>query len=126
MKAMTRNGGLWRVLLLAVLLVGLLPGPAAQASQPFRTKPPIPSTYKGWAHAKVTPRHTLDMAYINGYVWTGSRWRQCGDQLGDEFFFGGCFAEGERVYAWPFGSGWHWAWTQQRGWVAVRTSDLTY
>lgn len=31
---------------------------------------------------------------------------------------------GERVYVWPWGSGWTWAWTQRTGWIAAPTARL--
>lgn len=87
---------------------------------------PLASNHKGWARVYSEPRATLDARYISGWSWTGTMWKPCGWHLGPGMFIPGCLQEGTQVYAWPYGGGWHWAWTRQHGWLAVRSTFLTY
>jgi hypothetical protein len=72
-------------------------------------------SYVGWA---MIDNRTIDCAncmYLPGvaaYRWTASGWR------------GTSLAEGTRVYAYPYATGWTWVWTQVGGWMAARSNHV--
>lgn len=77
-------------------------------------------TFKGWATVVLPyndPRTTCKAMdpicgpYVRSYSWNGA-WKT--SPYTD-------LRAGTRVYAWPYGSGWSWVWTQQRGWQAVQS-----
>ena len=76
--------------------------------------------YKGWG--KVNPNYCapgricamIYFASAKAYWWSGRAWVATNRPTG------------ETVYVWPYGSGWSWTWTAETGWLAMRSSDLTY
>lgn len=105
------------VLALAITATALLPSSAHAFSQPI-ARDVVASNYQGWAyvrhHCQGAMACTADYQTRDAWRWNGSSWTSSG------------IGEGTRVYAWPYAAGWHWAWTQTTGWLAMRTSDITY
>lgn len=106
------------VLALAMAATTLLPSSAQALGLPAGTG--IAQDYHGWAYARHhCPGTTLvactaDYQVREAWHWNGHGWRRSG------------IGEGTRVYAWPYATGWHWAWTARTGWLAMRSSDITY
>lgn len=80
--------------------------------------PTVQSSFEGWAQVWGTT--TMCPISINlgpcqyagrdAYRWTGYSWART------------TLAHNTMVYAYPYGSGWHWVWTERTGWLAVRTA----
>lgn len=115
-----------RALFLAI--AALIAALVASASAPERAEAFVnPSTVfpstKGWVYVKSepvicpaiypAPAYCSQPSRVGAWHWSGSAWSQRS------------LAGGTSVYVWPYATGWHWAWTQRTGWLAVRTSDLT-
>ncbi len=102
----------------AVNICELNPYAESCRPHPAPQKYPIQFYYMGWA--KVDANYCapgfvcaeMFRTSVVAWIWEGSQWRQSS------------LPHGTRVYAWPFGWGYHWAWTQQTGWVAVETNVL--
>ena len=56
-------------------------------------------------------------APIEAWRWTGMKWVAVRSEA---------FQAGSRAYFAPYASGWHWAWTQTTGWVAIESSHAAY
>lgn len=49
---------------------------------------------------------------VTAWKWTANGWAKRS------------LADGTRVYAWPYGAGWEWAWTSATGWLAVKANAV--
>lgn len=110
----------WRRIIIAsmVALIAMLgivatsPGTASAA--------PLTATQAGWVYVRAAPvysacaRDAYCRTYVGVYQWSGYGWRN-----------GLSARRGVRVYAYPFSGQWHWAWTQQTGWLAIPTQELS-
>lgn len=79
---------------------------------------PIPAhaSYRGWGQVVAAAefsgyRHSSGSS-VTAWRWNGYSWQQSSRYYG------------ERVYIYPYASGWSWTWTQSKGWLAMRTSSL--
>lgn len=95
-------------------LYGTCPSPT-----PTRTRSFISADYKGWAYVfgrADCPAGAQCFAAgeptIAAWRWSNGAWSRSS------------FNRNEQVYAWPYGGGWQWAWTQRTGWLAIQTSRL--
>jgi hypothetical protein len=107
------------VLAIAIAATALVPSSAhATVGQPIAMSGRIAPNYQGWAYARHHCVNLLPCTTIlemrEAWRWNGRSWSTAP------------IAEGTLVYAWPYASGWHWAWTQRTGWLAMRTSDIVY
>ena len=112
----------------AAIVVGVLAFGAAQTSgtpvnagvplsAPLQDPIPAYASYIGWGQVA----YASDAGFYYGgngsgvvaWRWSGSSWQQSSRYYG------------QRVYIYPYASGWSWTWTQGSGWLAVRTSQLT-
>lgn len=73
------------------------------------------ATYKGWAHTfrheycgGAAPGGMVTIETVRAWRWTSIGWRAT------------TLRGGERVYVWPFASGWSWVWTSSTGWLAMQ------
>jgi hypothetical protein len=79
---------------------------------------PIPAyaSYIGWGQVSGASSGyyaTLRAVPVTAWYWNGSAWSQRSRY------------SGQRVYIYPYASGWSWTWSQDQGWLAMRTSQLT-
>jgi hypothetical protein len=79
------------------------PGPAAN-----RSVADDPS-FKGWGY--VSPCVAVCRT-VDAWKWTGSSWTYS------------ALYNSEKVYIYPFASGWSWAWSSGQGWRATHSSNL--
>lgn len=90
----------------------------AVAVAPMAASAAVAPEYKGWGytrhHCSGSMACTADFQMRTAYQWTGVEWVKTSR------------GEGTRVYLWPYGSGWHWTWTAEAGWLAMLDADLTY
>lgn len=76
----------------------------------------------GWATMSyrgcVDPSYpsTADCRVETAYRWSGSAWQA--RQIGE------CGMGPSRVYVYPYAAGWSWIWSQQTGWLAVRSTKV--
>ena len=86
--------------------------------QPARQKINIYGDYKGWAYVGQPSDNCGSGGMLcasrlyTAYRWTGSQW------------VARYMMRDTQIYAYPYGSGWQWVWTQNTGWLAMRTSDI--
>lgn len=78
-------------------------------------------SYKGWGRVDTTTPCAAGNicvmgfpSYAEAYRWERGRWNETWR------------AAGARVYIWPYAAGWSWTWTSQSGWLAMRTTQLSY
>lgn len=110
-----------------VLVAGFLAFGAAQTSgtpvnagvplsAPYQEPIPAYASYRGWgqvvAAAEYSGYRHMSGSSVTAWHWSGSAWQQSSRYYG------------ERVYIYPYASGWSWTWTQSKGWLAMRTSSL--
>ncbi len=111
----------------AFVIAATLAAPAHAVVGAEPAPPPYSCTYAsdaphyiGWATMSyrgcVDPAYprTADCRTETAYRWTGSSWspRQVGE----------CGMSPIKVYVYPYAAGWSWIWTQQNGWLAVRSN----
>ena len=123
---MQRHTGIWRgAALLAVVMATVLAmalgapsrAQAASASAGSCTTAVQRPAFQGWAvllfrgcPVAGAPQ-TADCRGLTAYRWGGAAWQRV--DLNE------CNYAFPTVYAYPFGSGWSWIWTQRTGWLAV-------
>lgn len=100
MKRSTGRRWITAITLMCAIAALILPATASAA---------IDSSYKGWV--TVTPAD--GSSWASAWSWRSTGWARA------------WHSRGERVYAWPYGSGWSWAWDTRQGWVAMRSNDLS-
>lgn len=85
-------------------------------SAPLQEPVPAYASYVGWGQVASGYGYGFYGGAAQGvtaWYWNGSSWSQRSRYVGD------------RVYIYPYTSGWSWTWTQRTGWLAMRTSQLT-
>lgn len=138
----------WKIASTAIAVVTILLGVVSQASaitvthdacgvnnampsirdpqNPVMKRPAFHSdcpTYKGWGHVSAVDansciwagcRMAVTARFVTGYHWEGNAWHAHQIPVDDW------------VYAWPYGSGWSWAYHYNTGtWVAMRSDHIT-
>lgn len=83
-------------------------------SAPLNEPIPAYDGYKGWGQVSSGGAYSsLRAVPVTAWHWNGRSWVQSSRYVGT------------RVYIWPYASGWAWTWTQNTGWLAMRTNALT-
>ncbi len=120
----------WHIALVAILTTAVVAAALAVSSAEASKRPvnagvplaapynePIPAYdgFQGWGQVgsgTSTAYHLVAQTKV-AWHWNGRSWVQRSRTTGT------------RVYIWPYAAGWSWTWTQNTGWLAMRTSDLT-
>jgi hypothetical protein len=92
--------------LLAVLVVMLTATNASAATRSVADNP----AFTGWGHVEFGRGDIRFPAYS----WSDNRWHTTYRQ------------DGTAVYIAPYTGGWSWTWSVNRGWLAMRSSNLRY
>lgn len=87
-------------------------------SAPLQDPIPAYASYIGWGQVSSGNSYyyggaSLRAVPVTAWYWSGSAWSQRSRYVG------------QRVYIYPYASGWSWTWSQDQGWLAMRTSQLT-
>lgn len=97
------------------MLAALIWVPAASATVLDGPRASDHPTYKGWGIVDGIPVGGCRIGQLCGlpaWRWANSSWNPS------------YVCNRERVYIWPYGSGWSWVWSQRAGWLALQSRHL--
>jgi hypothetical protein len=92
----------------------------AVLAMPSESRAAVGQHYKGWAYVNASgcrpqaPCPRIRYHETTAWHWTGYQWNA--RRLNDDTL----------IYAWPYAQGWHWAWTNETGWLALPSYKITY
>lgn len=86
---------------LLLLVVGLM--------APARSHAAVTTTDQGWGYVASASGQSA----VYAWQWSGAKWVQS------------YRVNRQQVYVWPFTTGWTWTWTEDVGWLAVQSADLS-